>query len=121
MTETTIASAEPAASAPASAPTSEAYSQGDAGIREAAADLRLRREVEQERRAVSPEFIEEIQRALPDAAARQKARADEQEFAQGYERGAELAKKEKWTLKEATDVHVGKRELARQLAEEDLT
>src|SRR5262249_5316138 len=98
-----------------------AYEPGDKGVRQAAEDLRRKREEDEARHAVDPAFVEELERALPEAAARQKARADEQEFAEGWERGAKLREKPAWTLKEATDVRIGKRELARQLAEEDLT
>src|SRR5262245_54322530 len=101
-------------------PEIDAYESGDAGVRQAAESLRHRREQERERQAIIPEFAGEIERALPEARARQQARADEIEFAQGYERGAKLREKATWTVKEATDVHVGKRELARELAEADL-
>jgi hypothetical protein len=135
MTETTVDTAQPAESLSLDDAVAEragtthvrdvmdpatAYDRGDKGVRQAAEDLRRKREEQEERQAVDPAFIDEINRALPEARARQAERAYEFEFNENYKRGAKLAEKESWSVKEAADVHAGKRELARHLAEQDL-
>src|SRR5262249_41459166 len=90
------------------------------GLREAAASLGERRAAQAERETPDPNFVAEIERALPKADARFSAQMDEFAYADAYKKGVELSEKASWTPKEATEARVAKREFARQLAEQDL-